>query len=80
MQMWVVPGLAPRVMGGIGRLIDFAPTVLELAGTEHGGMDGESMLPSYTAGAFPRRDRYAEAPERRLHQHGEVGRVEAHRS
>jgi hypothetical protein len=46
MQMWVVPGLEPRVMRGMGRLIDFAPTVLELAGTEHGGMDGESMLPS----------------------------------
>jgi len=63
MQMWLVPGLSPRVMGGIGRLIDFAPTVLELAGTEHGDMDGESMLPSFTAGAFPRRDRYAECPD-----------------
>jgi hypothetical protein len=63
MQMWLVPGLAPQVMSGIGRLIDFAPTVLELAGTEPGEMDGESMLPSFAGGAFPRRDRYAEAPE-----------------
>jgi arylsulfatase A-like enzyme len=63
MQMWVVPGLAPRVMRGIGRSIDFAPTVLDLAGIAGEGMDGESMIPHFDAGAFPPRDRYAESPK-----------------
>jgi hypothetical protein len=61
MQMWRIPGVAPRVMTGIGRSIDIAPTVLELAGVPHGPMDGESMLRCFAEGAFPERDRYAES-------------------
>jgi hypothetical protein len=60
MQMWLIPGLAPRVMRGIGRSIDIAPTILELAGIPSQGLDGESMLPDFAAGGFPARDRYAE--------------------
>lgn len=60
MQMWIIPGLQPKVMEGIGRLIDFAPTVLELAGVSDYFMDGESMLPHFEKGTFPERDRYAE--------------------
>ena len=33
MQMWVIPGRAPRVMRGSAP-IDIAPTVLELAGLD----------------------------------------------
>jgi len=62
MQMWVIPGRAPRVMQGIGRAIDIAPTVLQLAGLDTPGLDGESMLGQFDAGAFPDRDRYAENP------------------
>ena len=62
MQMWVIPGQAPRVMHGIGRSIDTAPTILELAGVEREGLDGESMLRDFDAGRFPDRDRYAENP------------------
>jgi hypothetical protein len=62
MQMWMAPGLPPRVMRGTGRSIDFAPTVLELAGEPRDGMDGESMLPCFATGVFPARDRYAESP------------------
>ena len=62
MQMWVIPGQAPRVMHGIGRSIDTAPTILELAGVERDGLDGESMLGDFGAGRFPDRDRYAENP------------------
>ncbi len=60
MQMWQIPGQAPRVMEGIGRSIDFAPTILDLAGQEPMGMDGLSMLPDFAAGGFPHRRRYAE--------------------
>jgi arylsulfatase A-like enzyme len=60
MQMWLIPGRQPRVMRGIGRSIDIAPTLLELAGVRRSGLDGESMLPHFDAGAFPDRDRYAE--------------------
>ena len=59
MQMWVIPGQEPCVMTGTGRTIDFAPTVLELAGTQPDDMDGESMLPFFGNGSFPARDRYA---------------------
>jgi arylsulfatase A-like enzyme len=62
MQMWVIPGLSARVMRGIGRSIDIPPTVLELAGIAVQGLHGESMLPHFSAGAFPDRDRYAETP------------------
>jgi hypothetical protein len=62
MQMWVIPGQAPRVMRGIGRSIDIAPTVLELAGVDRPGLDGESMLQHFDAARFPARDRYAENP------------------
>jgi len=61
-QMWIIPGQAPVTMAGIGRLIDFAPTILDLSGARPLGMDGESMLPYFSAGRFPPRDRYAEAP------------------
>jgi arylsulfatase A-like enzyme len=61
-QMWVIPGHAPRVMRGIGRSIDIAPTILELAGVDRPGLDGESMLRHFDAGEFPDRDRYAENP------------------
>lgn len=62
MQMWVIPGEPPRTMRGIGRSIDIAPTILDLAGVDHGGLDGESLLPHFRAGGFPDRDRYAESP------------------
>lgn len=62
MQMWVIPGRAPRVMRGIGRSIDITPTVLELAGVDTPALDGESMLQHFDAGRFPDRDRYAENP------------------
>ncbi len=62
MQMWVIPGQAPRVMRGIGRSIDITPTILELAGADRPGLDGESMLPHFDTGRFPDRDRYAENP------------------
>jgi arylsulfatase A-like enzyme len=62
MQMWIIPNRAPRVMRGIGRSIDFAPTILDLAGIGPQEMDGESMLGCFSEGAFPDRDRYAEAP------------------
>ena len=60
MQMWVIPGRLPQVMHGIGRSIDTAPTILELAGVAGPEMDGESMLGHFDAGRFPDRDRYAE--------------------
>jgi hypothetical protein len=62
MQMWMIPGQKPRVMKGIGRLIDFAPTVLALAGLRQEFMDGESMLPYFSRGEFPDRPRFAESP------------------
>ncbi len=61
MQMWKIPGQSPRVMKGIGRSIDIAPTVLDLVGVEH-KMDGESMLTPFSKGVFAERDRYAESP------------------
>jgi hypothetical protein len=63
MQMWLVPHLKPTVVQGISRSIDIAPTLLDLAGISHGLMDGESMLPFFTRGEFPARDRYAENGE-----------------
>jgi hypothetical protein len=62
MQMWIIPDQAPKVMKGIGRSIDFTPTVLELAQIKHSGMDGESMLGYLSEGAFPDRERFAETP------------------
>jgi hypothetical protein len=62
MQMWMIPGRPPSVMRGIGRSIDFAPTILDLAGVEPKAMDGESMLEHFSEGIFPDRDRYAESP------------------
>lgn len=62
MQMWIIPNQAPKVMKGIGRSIDFAPTILELSQIKPYGMDGESMLSYFLEGAFPDRDRYAETP------------------
>jgi len=49
-------------MKGIGRLIDFTPTILDLATIQQKHMDGKSMLGNFAEGAFPARDRYAEAP------------------
>jgi arylsulfatase A-like enzyme len=48
-------------MNGIGRLIDYAPTILELAGVPHDLMDGESMLSLFDTAAFPDRERHAES-------------------
>jgi hypothetical protein len=60
MQIWLIPGESPRVVHGIARSIDIAPTILELASVERPGLDGESMLRHFDAGRFPDRDRYAE--------------------
>ena len=50
-----------RTITGIGRSIDIAPTILELAEINHNGpLDGESMMSHFKNGAFPERDRYAE--------------------
>lgn len=62
MQMWKIPNQSPKVMRGIGRSIDFAPTILDLAGIRPKFMDGESMLDYFAEGAFPERTRYAETP------------------
>jgi hypothetical protein len=62
MQMWVIPGMPPRTLDGIGRSVDIAPTLLDLAGISHDGMDGQSRLPFFREGGFPPRDRYAETP------------------
>jgi hypothetical protein len=62
MQMWVIPGHQPRVMHGIGRSIDIAPTILDLAGLDSSALDGESMVRHFGSGRFPDRDRYAENP------------------
>lgn len=61
MQMWVIPGFAPHVMTGIGRSIDIAPTILDLAGIKASDLDGESMLKYFNSDSFPARDRYAES-------------------
>jgi arylsulfatase A-like enzyme len=60
MQMWLIPGHQAKVVGGVGRSIDFAPTVLELADIEHPLLDGESMVASFADGRFPHRERIAE--------------------
>ena len=62
MQMWIMPDQSPKVMKGIGRSIDFTPTILDLATIRQKHMDGNSMLGFFAEGAFPARDRYAEAP------------------
>ena len=62
MQMWIIPGQPPRVMRGIGRLVDYAPTILDLAGVPAPPMDGESMLSWFEDGKFPGRERHAETP------------------
>lgn len=61
MQMWIIPGMEPKVISGIGRSIDITPTTLDLASISHAEMDGESMLAYFRSGEIPHRDRYAEA-------------------
>ena len=48
----------------VGRSVDIPATILDLAGIEHGPMDGESMLPLFAKGNFPDRERYAENQHR----------------
>ncbi len=60
MQMWIIPGYEPRVMTGISRSVDIAPTILDLAGISAAGLDGESMVPYFQGDTLPPRDRYAE--------------------
>jgi arylsulfatase A-like enzyme len=62
MQIWIIPNYTSRVMRGLGRSIDYTPTVLDLAGITPASMDGESMLGHFSEGVFPARDRYAETP------------------
>ena len=61
-QMWCIPGWEPRVMQGIGRSIDFTPTILALAKVKPERLDGQSMLNAFTAGKFEERERFAETP------------------
>lgn len=61
MQMWRIPGQSPTTMRGVGRLVDFAPTVLDYAGVSHGFMDGVSMREDFQRGLFPMRQRHAES-------------------
>jgi len=60
MQMWVIPGYGARVMSGIGLGLDYAPTIRDLAGLPHEHLDGNSMLPYFKEGRFPKRTRWAE--------------------
>jgi arylsulfatase A-like enzyme len=60
MQMWLIPGHAPRVVQGLGRSIDIAPTILDLAGVRRPRFDGESTLRYFASGRLPDRERYAE--------------------
>ena len=62
MQMWKIPGIEPKVMSGIWRLIDLAPTILDIAAIKHPRFDGESMIPDFqNKNVFPLRNRYAES-------------------
>lgn len=61
MQLWIVPGYQPKVMRGVARSIDIAPTILSLASVDAGGLDGENILDYYTKGIFPARQRFAES-------------------
>jgi hypothetical protein len=62
MQMWIIPNLSPRTITGIGRSIDIAPTILELAEIDpKSPMDGKSMIKHLKNKTFPDRDRYAES-------------------
>jgi hypothetical protein len=63
MQMWIIPGLQPKIIKGIGRSIDITPTILDLANIKHSKLDGESILKSYNAGYFKDRERYTEGNE-----------------
>jgi arylsulfatase A-like enzyme len=58
--MWVIPGHSPRVVHGLGRSIDIAPTILDLAGVRGPSLDGQSTLRYFSSGRLPDRDRYAE--------------------
>lgn len=60
MQMWIIPGYEPHVMTGVGRLIDFPATILDLSGIPVSQMDGKSMLPDFQTGKFENRERFAE--------------------
>ncbi len=60
MQMWRIPNSKPKLIAGLSRSIDIPATILDLANIDSDPMDGESMLPYFSKGFIPRRDRYAE--------------------
>jgi arylsulfatase A-like enzyme len=55
-----IPGVSPAVVEAPVELLDLAPTLLDLAGASPvAAMEGRSLRPLWTSGAWPERDRFA---------------------